>query len=90
VHYGEYIGQIAQQNRDNLMNNDKGNAYKINRTDTPTHTAGSLKGTEFLEPLGWVVVCVECDVSNLELDECPNSMGDTCNACCDCEVRDNH
>lgn len=33
------------------METNKGNAYKTNRNDTPTHTAGSLSGVEFLEQI---------------------------------------
>ena len=33
------------------MQINKGNAYKTNRNDTPSHTAGSLRGLEFLESL---------------------------------------
>lgn len=39
---------------------------------------------------GWAVVCGACELSELELDACPNSMGDICNACCACKDRGDH
>ena len=61
--------------RDNLMNNDKGNAYKTNRNnDTTPHTAGSLSGVEFLEQ----ITCATC------LDGAICSLCDTDKVCADC------
>ena len=45
------------------MENNKGNAYKTNRNDTPTHTAGALRGVEFLEritPEPAEIACTDC------------------------------
>jgi hypothetical protein len=59
------------------MEINKGNAYKTNRNDTPSHTAGSLKGLEFLE-----VICDNCN-EGAECALCDQNKG-VCAECCAC------